>query len=156
MKTKMKDGPEVRAGVRASSDQGRDADIQTWRRPKTRVRIEHLHWCRNPAHRKTRMMRKDLGRNAMNRLPTYDHRTRRAESGAFLGLSLMAIALIIITTLDAARFTSERDEKPPGLSRQSTTAAETKQKNGLTNLTIFQPGTPADRARVNGFGEPKS
>jgi hypothetical protein len=92
----------------------------------------------------------------MNRLPSYDMQTSRVESGAFLGLSLVAVALITITALDSTRFARERDGNPMGLSTQSTATAQTKMKAGSTNLTSFEPATPTDRARLTGFGEPKS
>jgi hypothetical protein len=92
----------------------------------------------------------------MKRLPTYDAQTSRVELGAFIALSLAAAALVVTTTLDSARFASKRDDDLMGPPSSNTALVQIKKAAGSTNLTIAQPQTPEERARLDGFTRPKS
>src|SRR5271166_3271272 len=69
--------------------------------------------CRSPARGAPKSV---ANGNHMNRLPSYDIRTSRAERGFFLGLSLAALALVAITASDAVQFAEHRQEIAVALS----------------------------------------
>jgi hypothetical protein len=94
----------------------------------------------------------------MNRLPSYDRQTSTSELRFFLGLGLAAITIIAITGLDAARFSSRRQEIAAALSNQSTAlaGAPTNTTTALTNLATLRPGPTDERARLGPIAKPKS
>jgi hypothetical protein len=92
----------------------------------------------------------------MKRLPSYDIKTSRVERGMFVSLSLVALVRIAITVFDAARFARSLSETPVDFSTGNAAVSEIKPRTASTNLTISQPDTPSERARVNEVRTPKS
>jgi hypothetical protein len=80
----------------------------------------------------------------MHRLPSYDVRTSKAEHYVFLGLSLAAVGLIAITTLNASRFSIERQGISAALSKPSATLRQRSSNDESTNLVVF-PSGPAEK-----------
>jgi hypothetical protein len=93
----------------------------------------------------------------MNRLPIYDRPTSKGELSFFLGLGLAAIAIVVITVLDAARFSNHRQEIADALSEQATTVASAPTNNAaLTNLAVLRQGQSDERSRISPVAKPKS
>jgi len=94
----------------------------------------------------------------MNRLPSYDRQTSTSELRFFLGLGLAAITIIAITGLDAARFSSRRQEIAAALSNQSrsTALAGAPTNTVLTNLATLRPDPTEERSRLGPIAKPKS
>ena len=94
----------------------------------------------------------------MNRLPSYDCQTSRSELRFFLGLGLAAITIIAITGVDAARFSSRRQEIAAALSDQTTAlaGASTNTVMALTNLATLRPDPAEERSRLGPIAKPKS
>jgi hypothetical protein len=92
----------------------------------------------------------------MKRLPSYDVQTSQVERGAFLGLSLVAVALISIAAADSARFASQTDRNALPIPPKTTALVQIRKKDSTTNLTMFETTLPVESARMNGFTKPKS
>jgi hypothetical protein len=92
----------------------------------------------------------------MNRLPTYDAGTRKVEHRFFLGLSLAAAALIVLTVADATRFSEARQDIIAALSEPGTTVAQSGRAGATTNLAAFHAGQPGETPRVQPALRPKS
>jgi len=96
----------------------------------------------------------------MNRLPSYDRQTSTSELRFFLGLGLAAITIIAITGLDAARFSSRRQEIAAALSNQipstALAGASTNTVMALTNLATLRPDPAEERSRLGPIAKPKS
>ena len=151
----MNHEPEKPGGVaerRGQSGDGQQAsttpgEVRTWR--------GRLHLCKK--RRPTApLAAQDLEGNPMKRLPSYDIKTSRVERGMFVSLSLVALVLIAITVFDAARFARSLSETPVDFSTGNAAVSEIKPRTASTNLTISQPDTPSERARVNEVRTPKS
>jgi hypothetical protein len=152
----MNNMPEMRSVVRCTRRQPCNSVASSTRSAKLRKRVAYLQACRKPAGRQSQTLRKDPKKNAMKRLPSYDAQTSRVEQGAFLTLSLIAAALIVTTALDSARFTRAREDSLPSQSAANTALVQIRKATGATNLTIAQPGTLGERARLDGTSRPKS
>jgi len=111
--------------------------------------------CRKPALAVTKA---GSTSNFMNRLPSYDRQTSTSELRFFLGLGLAAITIIAITGLDAARFSSRRQEIAAALSNQSrsTALAGAPTNTVLTNLATLRPDPTEERSRLGPIAKPKS
>jgi hypothetical protein len=86
----------------------------------------------------------------MNRLPNYDSKSSRAERAAFLGLGVVAIALITITGYDASRFAVMRDEIPKATPISDLSVAGSDSNSAMKKVTTLAPRTPPENAGVNG------
>jgi hypothetical protein len=92
----------------------------------------------------------------MNRLPSYDVRTGRAERGIFLTLALAALASIVITAWNGSRFATDQDKIVLAPAPEDIVRIETKNQIASTNLTIYKSGGSGEKSRLGGFGAPKS
>ena len=92
----------------------------------------------------------------MNRLPSYDAGTRSAEHRFFLGLSLAAAALVVLTAVDAARFSEAREDIITALSEPAVSLAQSPPGGTRTNLAAYHPGQAAETPRLQPALRPKS
>jgi hypothetical protein len=114
-----------------------------------------VHRCRTPTLAETKA---GATTDCMNRLPSYDCQTSASEVRFFLGLGLAAMTMIAITGLDAARFSSRRQDIAAALSGQNSAlaSAPTNSATALTNLATLRPGPTEERSRLGPIAKPKS
>lgn len=86
---------------------------------------------------------------SMNRLPRYDSKTRRFEFSVFLGLGVLALALIGFTVRDSGRFAQNRDAIVDALTTAPvapTELAGSLTNHAATNLSGVPTAARSDRA----------
>ncbi len=92
----------------------------------------------------------------MNRLPSYDSRTRNAERRLFLGLGLAALSLVAISAADATRFSASRQDIIAALCQPAMAVTPIAARDATTNLTVLHSGRPGESSRLEVIVRPKS
>lgn len=121
-------------------------------RPSAFVGSRRRHAATNPSQDEatgTLLTVETPGKPHLNRLPRYDSKTRRFEFSVFLGLGVIALALIGPAIRDSGRFAEHRDAIVDALTTAPVAPAVlagSPTNHAATNLSVVPAAACCDRA----------